>query len=119
MSKTTITDVEKFLEEFKTKLKVFRIIYEHREKNKQALLDLEITPMQRTQFIEKLKVENYYAGPKTDTNDLGSSDYWEFGTIIKKQDVYIKIKMGKVNNPVICISFHLAESKITYPFLTK
>jgi hypothetical protein len=119
MSPITKDDVEKFLEEFKTKLKVFRIIYEHREKNKQALLDLEITPIQRTHFIEKLKAENYYAGPKTDTNDFGSSDYWEFGTVIKKQEVYIKIKMGKVNNPVICISFHVAEFKITYPFLTR
>jgi hypothetical protein len=117
MSKTTITDVEKFLEEFKLKLKIFRIIYENREKNKQALLDLEITPIQRTQFIEKLKVENYHEGPKTDTNDIGSSDYWEFGTKVKNKEIYIKIKMGYANNSVICISFHEAEFKLTYPFL--
>jgi hypothetical protein len=81
MVETTITDVEKFLQEFKLKLKVFRIIYEHREKNKQTLLDLEITPFQRTQYIEKLKPENYHAGPKTDSNDVGSTNCWEFGTI--------------------------------------
>ena len=119
MSQITKDDVEKFLEEFKTKLKVFGIIFEQREKNKQALIDLEITSDNRIQFIEKLKPDNYYAGPKKDTNDVGSSYYWEFGTTVKGKEVYIKIKMDSINNSVICISFHVAEFKIMYPLLKK
>jgi hypothetical protein len=119
MPETTITDVAKFLDEFKLKLKIFQIIFEQREKNKQALLDLEITSDKRINIIEKLKPGNYHAGPKIDTNDIGSTDYWEFGTKVKNREIYIKLKMGNANNPVICISFHEAEFKLTYPFLTK
>lgn len=43
-------------------------------------------------------------------------DYWEFGKKVNDKEVYIKINMGNTNNPVICMSFHIAEHKISYPF---
>ena len=39
-----------------------------------------------------------------------------FGKDIKGRDVYIKITMGMANCQTICISFHLAEHPLTYPF---
>jgi hypothetical protein len=35
---------------------------------------------------------------------------------VKKAEVYIKIRLGKPNGKVICVSFHPAERKMKYPF---
>lgn len=110
-------DVEHFLSDFKTKLKIYNIIYrDDRGKNLQALADLEINQAQRTEFISKLKVEDYCSGPNKDKLYKNMPDYWEFGIEVKKKEVYIKISMGLHNNPVICISFHIAERKLKYRF---
>jgi len=112
-------EVEKFIEDFYSKLKVFDIIFENRDKNNQALFDLDITPLKRFEYINKLKPENYLSGPNQDTNDPTRPNYWEFGIKVKNTEVYIKINIGFVNKPVICISFHIAERKISYPFKSK
>lgn len=113
---TSKDEVESFLRELHAKLLVYKIFYYNREKNKQALLDLEITPMQRDEYIRNLKSVDYFDGPKPDTNDTTLPDYWEFGITVKSREVYIKISIGKESRPVICMSFHLAERKITYPY---
>ena len=41
---------------------------------------------------------------------------WVFGKEVKNREVYIKISMGKANEETICISFHIAEHQIMYPF---
>jgi len=93
---------------------VFEIIYLNRDKNVQALADLEINPAKRTAIIESLELKNYYKGP---TQDRDQGPYlWEFGKMVNRKEVYIKVCMGNENRPVICISFHLAERAITYPF---
>ncbi|MBK6915582.1 MAG: toxin [Ignavibacteriales bacterium] len=110
-------DVIKFLNDFKAKRSVFGIIYrDDRGKNLQALADLEITALQRTEFIEKLEVENYSSGPHKNTLYPKRPDYWEFGLKIKDKVVYIKVEMGLPNTQVICISFHAAEHDLKYPF---
>lgn len=109
-------EITKFLKDFNDKLKVFNVIYrDERNKNLQTLAELEITPSQRTAYLYKLKAENYLSGPKKDRLNPGFPDYWEFGMKIKKKDVYIKISMGLLNKPIICISFHIAEYKLKYP----
>jgi hypothetical protein len=108
------SDVEAFLSAFKIKMKIFRVIYLDRDKNMQALIDLEISAISRTQILEELEVENYLKGPTQDRDN--GPDLWEFGKIMNKKEVYIKVSMGNENRPVICISFHLAERAITYPF---
>ena len=40
---------------------------------------------------------------------------WVFGKLIKNHEIYIKISLGIEGSSVICISFHLAEYKMTYP----
>lgn len=112
----TKKDVRTFLVEFKTKLRFWSIIYrDDRGKNTQALLELEITPNERTEIIKKIEIEDYSEGPLEDTL-YGGSQMWVFGKMVKKRDVYIKITLGKPNNPTICISFHIAESPMNYPF---
>lgn len=112
-------DVEKFLIDFKHKLKFFDIIFTDRDKNRNALLELGITPQQRLEYIKSLEVENYSSGPHKDTNDTNMPDYWVYGKEINSKEVYIKINFGTMNNPVICMSFHIAEYNLDYPLKGK
>jgi hypothetical protein len=100
-------------------MKIWDIVFRNdRQKNTQALIDLEITPVKRREVIEKLVAGDYSEGPLTDTlNRL--SPLWVFGKRVKQREVYIKITLGTVNCPVICISFHLAEHTMEYPLKNK
>ena len=113
---TTKDDVERFLAQFHTKMKVFGIIYrDDRGKNQKTLEELEIMPSQRKVVIEKLKVKDYVQGPLVDElNKIG--EMWVFGKDIKGREIYIKIMMGVPGSNTICISFHLAEHPLKYPF---
>lgn len=115
MNKLNEQAVERFLRNFKVKLKVFDVVYIDREKNTQALLDLEILPSYRRTILKNLEIEDYCEGPLEETM-LGSSEMWVFGKQISGQEVYIKITMGLASHSVICISFHIAEYALTYPF---
>lgn len=109
------SEIKSFLDDFKIKMKTFGIIFKDREKNIQGLLDLDITPLQREKYLFNLKVEDYLDGPKRDSFDSDSPDYWEFGITIKKTQVYIKISLWKFRK-VLCISFHPAEHKMRFPY---
>lgn len=112
----TKDDVQSFLDHFHAKMKIFDIIYrDDRGKNNKALEELEIVPSYRKVIIENLIVEYYVEGPLIDTlNHLG--EMWVFGKDVKGREVYIKIMMSNVNGQTICISFHLAESRLSYPY---
>ena len=118
ISITMITkeEVQTFLSQFQTKLKIFGIIYrDDRGKNQKALEELEIVPSFRRVIIENLKVEDYVQGPVIDElNKLG--EMWVFGNDVKGREVYIKIMLGGVGCQTICISFHIAERPLVYPF---
>ena len=112
----TQEEVEAFLKQFHQKLKVFSIIFrDERGKNAQTLADLEITPKYRETIIKAIEVEDYSQGPIVDTlNHLG--DMWVFGKDVKGHEIYIKISLGRDNCQTICISFHIAEYRMKYPF---
>lgn len=112
----TKEQVEDFLKRFKEKIKVFDIFFrDDRGKNLQTLASLEISPTYRKQVVLNLETEDYSDGPIVDTlNKMG--EMWIFGKDIKGEEVYIKITLGKPNNSTICISFHIAECKMSYPF---
>ena len=112
----TKEEVQHFLNQLKEKVKVFQIIYlDNRNKNAQTLLDLEINGKYRDSVIQNLKTEDYSEGPrKDDFNQI--SDIWVFGKIVKGHEIYIKISLGRINSNIICISFHIAEKPMTYPF---
>jgi hypothetical protein len=111
----TIHDVENFLRDFKTKAQIFDIFFrDARQKNTQALLDLELTPLKRREIVDAIVAIDYSEGPIDD--DLnGIASLWVFGRTHKNQEIYIKISMGTKDNPAICISFHLAEYPMSYP----
>lgn len=111
----TRVEVEQFLSQFKMKLEVFGVFFlDGREKNAQALLDLNISRLERMAVVKSIEVKDYSEGPIRDAlNDYG--EMWVFGKNVKKQEVYIKITMGKPNLKSICISFHVAEHPMEYP----
>lgn len=115
----TKQEVESFLNDFKTKMSIFHILFmDNRGKNAQALLDFEISPIKRIEILNKLTVEEYSQGP-LEENMHGIQPMWVFGKDVKGTEAYIKISMGKANSQTICISFHPAEHPMNYPLKLK
>jgi hypothetical protein len=112
---STETEVASFLKDFKEKMKFWDILFrDDRGKNTQALVDLELRPIDRKAILEELETKDYSEGP-LEEKLYGGSDMWVFGKAIKKKEVYIKITIGATGSSVICISFHLAQHKMNYP----
>jgi len=110
-------EVREFLSSFQEKRRTFEIIFIDRPKHKQTMLDLEIRPIDREKFIDQLTVEDFSEGPLPE-DWYGSKEMWVFGKTIKGKEGYIKICLGAPNTNVICISFHMAEYPMSYPFRT-
>ncbi len=109
-------EVASFLKDFKEKMRFWDVLFrDERGKNTQALLDLEFRPVDRNTVLQALEVNNFSKGPAKEELNRGA-DMWVFGKTIKKREVYIKITMGTIGSSVICISFHLAQHKMNYPF---
>ena len=112
----TIDDVKTFLNQFNIKAQVFGIFFrDDRPKNREALVQLEISPLQREVIVKSLEAQDYIEGPVVDElNKKG--EMWVFGKDVKGREVYIKITLGNENGQTICISFHIAEYPLVYPF---
>lgn len=112
----TIDEVKTFLDQFNIKAQIFGILFrDDRGKNKETLSLLDITPLQREVVVKSLLPEDYVEGPVVDVLNK-QSEMWVFGKDVKGHEVYIKITMGYENGQTICISFHLAEHPLVYPF---
>lgn len=112
---STEAEVNSFLKNFKEKLEFWDVLFrDDRGKNAQALVDLELRPIERKAILEALETKDYNEGP-LEEKLYGGADMWVFGKSVKKKEVYIKITMGALGNSVICISFHLAQHKMNYP----
>lgn len=111
----TKEEVEAFLKQLQDKIRFFDVAFRPRDKNTDALVELDILPVDRIEYLKNLSVENYYDGPKNDSYDHSKPDYYEFGINLKGIEVYIKVSLGLINKRVDCMSFHKAERPITYP----
>lgn len=110
----TRNDVEQFLYQFKVKLDIWGIVFLERDKNIQALADLNISRFERLDVIRSIQVEDYSEGPiPNELNSMG--EMWVFGKDVNGIETYIKITMGQPNLKTICISFHRAEHPMSYP----
>ena len=108
-------EVEKFLNELKQKIKMFDIVFRQRDQNIKGLSELGIIPNQRKEFILTLKPEHYSSGPHKDTHDPLKPDYYEFGILLRNNEIYIKLSKGLPNKSVDCMSFHIAKHKMSLP----
>ena len=118
---TSIKEVDLFLSALKEKLQFhpIGIVFRPRNKNLDTIALLDIVPGHRNEVIKKLTPLNYMGGPKNNLEDPRQPEYYEFGIMIKGYEVYIKISMGLLNKPIDCMSFHIAEYEINYPFKEK
>lgn len=113
---TTKQETDSFLKNLKSKIDIFGIIFiDERQKNAQAILDLDISPNRRKEIIKELKIEDFSEGPVEEIM-RGFMCMWIFGKVVRKKEVYIKVSLGNLNNQAICISFHIAEHSMKYPF---
>jgi hypothetical protein len=109
-------EINAFLQDFHIKMDIWGIIVrDDRGKNTQTLLDLEITKNYRNKMLRGLSAEDYSEGP-LEEKLYGGTDMWVFGKIVKGKEIYIKITMGIPGSKVICISFHIAEHRMNYPY---
>lgn len=112
----TIEEVSAFLDQFNIKTQVYGILFRNdRAKNKKALLELDITQLQRELIVKSLLPQDYVEGPVIDELNK-QKEMWVFGKDVKGHEVYIKISLGYQNGQTICISFHIAEHPLKYPF---
>lgn len=107
--------VNDYLKSLKQLIKTFGIVFlDERSKNStQDLADIGITPILRKDIILSLEYEDYNSGPIEETQQ-GGFEYWVFGKIFRKTELYIKLTIAKETN-IICISFHKAERPMDYP----
>ena len=108
----TELDVKAFLNEFKAYASISKIIYAIRKTNTETLLELGIAPSERDRILKDLEVLDYSQGPLTN-DQYGNNSMWVFGRIIKGEEIYIKITCSQY---AYCISFHIAEHPMNYPF---
>jgi hypothetical protein len=112
----TKQEVDKFLRDFKEKMKFWDVVFrDDRGKNFDTLSELELRPLDRKKILSNLKTSDYSEGPLKDSLN-GGTDMWVFGKEVKSNEVYIKISFGCDGASVICISFHISEFKMHYPF---
>lgn len=105
-----------FLKAFFEKKNIFGIVYlDNRPKNTQTLIDLDLSSNARGELIDQLKDTDYSEGPNKD-NVYHGADMWVFGKVYKRREIYIKITMGVQNSSTLCVSFHLAEHPMSYPY---
>ena len=75
----TREEVKVFLEQFNTKVQVFGILFrDDRSKNREALQQLDITPLQRELIVKNLEVQDYVEGPIIDILNK-NGEMWVFG----------------------------------------
>jgi hypothetical protein len=109
-------EIRTFLQDFHVKMNIWGVVVrDDRGKNTQTLLDLEITKDFRNKILKSLIVEDYSEGPLPEKL-YSRADMWVFGKSVKGKEIYIKITMGIAGAQVICISFHVAEYPINYPY---
>ena len=112
-------DIVGFLNLFKSCILMDRWGIKEREKNRQGLIDLDISPDERRDVLLGLQPEDYIAGPKPDDTD-SDKEVWEFGRTVNGQETYIKLRVVKPPGRQgvfhgLVWSFHPAEFPAKYP----
>lgn len=109
-------EVASFLKQFHQKSEIYNIVFrDDRGKNLSTLALLDMPPSARIKVIKEITTEDYSEGPITDTLNK-VNEIWVFGKDVQKHEIYIKISLGYPNCSTICISFHIAEHPMQYPY---
>lgn len=113
----SVQDVRDFLLEFKQVATGERgIDIVPRADTRSTLAVLGLTKANLEEILLGLSVTNYSKGPEADRDRAG--EIWVFGAEVSGHEVYIKLKVAQVGGRQIakCISFHVAEFPLRYPY---
>lgn len=114
----SLEDIEHFLREFKYKSGFYGVTIETtRLKNLQTMATLELSQRQILRILNEIRPTDYSSGPTEDVLKSGPP-LWVFGCEVKGHEVYIKITMGNPNDNTVCVSFHISERPMNYPYKT-
>lgn len=104
-----------FLKKFKQLILDGQLYFVNRKAHQEALIELGLTNEGCKEVMLELTIENYCQGPNQDHDRRG--EVWVFGQDIENREVYIKLKIAKVDDVEIakCISFHRAKYPLCYP----
>ncbi len=81
-----------------------------------TLLDLDYDAEDVIARLKELTIKEY-SETKIDKDDLNPHLLFVFGKDINKKLVYVKLKIkGNQKRHVLCVSFHYAEGKMTFPY---
>jgi hypothetical protein len=111
-------EIEQFLRIFKSCWNG-KVVPRSDSRNDDTLAILGIVPKHRTEEVKKLRYDDYYRGPSPDHDGDSTKEWWEFGRWIDGYEIYIKIRVYKNKHgqyEAKCMSFHIADRTITYPF---
>lgn len=88
----------------------------NKTKNTQTLLNLDFDADDVINVISNLNIEDY-SETLMDIDNQNPPLLYVFGNIIQNKEIYIKIKTRTTpEKKIICVSFHLAEHKMQYPY---
>jgi len=89
---STKAEVAYFLIDFKEKMKFWDVLFrDDRGKNSQALVDLELRPIERKTILEALESKDYSQGP-LEEKLYGGAGMWVFGKTVKKKKYILKLQ---------------------------
>ncbi len=103
-----------FLVLFK-ELAMKNFVFAERADTLQTIAQLGITIALAKECVLALTCQDYFRGPIPDESARGG-EYWEFGTTISGQEVFIKLKADATNEVAACFSFHPPDNPIDYPY---
>lgn len=111
-------EVRYFLRAFKAIAASHGVHFVDRDKTDRTLIYLGLTRANCKEELMSLSVLDYTSGPDPDFSKPDRAPLWVFGKILKGEEIYIKLKVveGPARDSAICISFHIAEEPLSYPF---
>ncbi|MCD8387228.1 MAG: type II toxin-antitoxin system MqsR family toxin [Bacteroidales bacterium] len=110
-----LKEVERFIIDLRNKMRFYDIVFLDRDKNRETIRILGIRVGERKEIVSTIEKKDYVETFE-DSLDFPRQALWVFGKAIQGKEVYIKITLGRPNSNVICISFHIAERPLIYPY---
>ena len=100
------------MKRFKQEATLSGIIFIPRRANLDTLANLGMTIADAEFVILGLSARDYISGPAHD-HDGSAGEIWVFGTVINRDNIYIKVKLE--TGRAACISFHEAQYPLVFP----
>ncbi len=107
-------EITAFLKKFKP-LIVKEMNFVNRKDNIATISYLGLTIPDVKGILSQLTYKDYVKGPEKDIDRSGNM-IWEFGVHIKGEEIYIKLSDDFSFDKAKCISFHIAQYPIQYPY---